>query len=389
MRLGVAAALVDGHVVAGDVQVDLTSGAVVATGLPAVAGGGLAVPGFVDLQINGFAGVDLRRADADGYATVAGALAERGVTAFQPTFHSQSVEAYERSLAVLADVLATPPEGARVLPAHLEGPFLSPRWNGAHDVTHLLGPSPEVLDRLLAAGPVGFTTVAPELPGGLDLVRRLVDAGVVVSIGHSDATSAQVDEAMAAGVTHLTHCWNAHRRLSARDPGPAGTALSREGIVVGLIVDLVHVAPEVVTTTWRAAAGRIAATTDAIAAAGTIAAAGSDVARTDGGTIAGGLAGPDDCLRNLVSLGVDVADAVHACGGVQRQLLGLPAVRLRPGDPADVVVLDDALERPPDLRRRSAGLERGCLTSRSSPVNTALHAGQRRQRNPHPSRPVR
>ena len=343
MRLGVAAALVDGRVVDGDVEVSVDDGDVVATGLPAVDGGGLAVPGLVDLQINGFAGVDLRRADAQGYATVARALAERGVTAFQPTFHSQSLDDYERSLRVLAHVLADPPEGARVLPAHLEGPFLSHRWNGAHDVSHLVAPDPERCERLLAAGPVGFVTLAPELPGGLDATARFVDAGVVVSIGHSDATSARVHEAVAAGATHLTHCWNAHRRLGARDPGPAGVALSSDGLAVGLIVDLVHVSPEVVATTWRAAAGRIAVTTDAVASAGTRPASAGAVARRDDGTIAGGLAGPDDCLRNLVSLGVDLADAVRACGGVQRRLLGLPTVRLRPGDPADVVVLDDAL----------------------------------------------
>ena len=343
MRLGVAAALVDGRVVDGDVEVSLDDGTVVATGLPVADGAGLAMPGLVDLQINGFAGVDLRRADAQGYATVARALADRGVTAFQPTFHSQSLADYERSLGVLAEVLADPPEGARVLPAHLEGPFLSHRWNGAHDVSHLVAPDPERCERLLTAGPVGFVTLAPELPGALDATVRFVAAGVVVSIGHSDATSAQVDEAVAAGATHLTHCWNAHRRMSARDPGPAGVALSGDGLVIGLIVDLVHVAPEVVTATWRAAAGRIAVTTDAVTAAGSRSASAGDVARRDDGTIAGGLAGPDDCLRNLVSLGVGVTDAADACGGVQRRLLGLPAVRLRPGDPADVVVLDDAL----------------------------------------------
>ncbi len=342
MRLGVAAALVDGRVVPGDVEADADEGTVVATGLAPVERGGLAVPGLVDLQINGFAGVDLRRADAAGYATVAGALAARGVTAFQPTFHSQSLDAYEHSLATLAEVLADPPDGARILPAHLEGPFLSPTWNGAHDVTHLLAPDVERCERLLAAGPVGFVTLAPELPGALDAIAAFVDAGVVVSIGHSDATAAQVRQAVAAGASHLTHCWNAHRRLSARDPGPAGVALSDDALTVGLIVDLVHVAPEVVTATWRAASGRVAATTDAVTAAGARVAAG-EVARREDGTIAGGLAGPDDCLRNLVALGIDLGDAADACGGVQRRLLGLPEVRLRPGDAADVAVLDDDL----------------------------------------------
>ncbi len=344
MRLGVAAALVDGRVVPGDVQVDPGPGTVVATGLSPVAGGGLAVPGFVDLQVNGFAGIDLRHAAVADYAVVAAALAERGVTAFQSTFHSQSVDDHVLSLRRLGAALADRPVGARVCPAHLEGPFLSPRWNGAHDPAHLIDPSPEALDRLLDAGPVAMMTVAPELPGGLDLVRELVDDGVVVGIGHSDATAQQVHAAADAGVRHLTHCWNAHRRLTARDPGPAGVALTRDELTVGLIADMVHVAPEVVELTLRAAAGRVAVTTDAVAAAGTVAAAGQGVARRSDGTIAGGLAGPDDCLRHLVALGVDLADAVHACGGVQRELTGAPASRLRPGDLADVAVLDDRLQ---------------------------------------------
>ncbi len=343
MRLGVAAALVEGRVVPGDVEISGDDGTVVATALPAVDGGGLAVPGFVDLQINGFAGVDLRHADAAGYATVAQALARRGVTAFQPTFHSQSLDAYERSLARLAEVLAEPPTGARVLPAHLEGPFLSHHWNGAHDVSHLVAPDREHCTRLLQAGPVGFVTLAPELPRASELIAELVDAGAVVSIGHSDATAEQVYAAVDAGARHLTHCWNAHRRFTARDPGPAGAALTCDELTVGLIVDLVHVAPEVVTMTLRSAAGRVAVTTDAVAGADTVAAAGGEVARRPDGTIAGGLAGPDDCFRHLVSLGVDLADAAHACGGVQRALLGAPPGRLRPGDPADVAVLDDAL----------------------------------------------
>lgn len=345
-RLGVHAALVDGVLVPGDVEVDPDSGAVVTTGLAGGAGRGVAVPGLVDLQINGFAGVDLRHSDPAGYAVVAAALAERGVTAFQPTFHSQPMDAYLRSLRVLDTVRSAPPLGARVLPAHLEGPFLSPAWNGAHDVTYLLEPRTEVVERLLDAGPVGFVTLAPELPGALELVALLRAAGVTVSIGHSDATADQVRAAVDAGARHLTHCWNAHRRLGARDPGPAGVALSSDELVVGLIVDLVHVAPEVVALTLQAAPDRVAVTTDAVAAAGTAsvaAAAQGGVARTADGTIAGGLAGPDDCLRHLVALGVSPARAVWACGGVQRDLLGLPPVRLRPGDPADVAVLDDQL----------------------------------------------
>jgi len=352
VRLGVACALVDGELRPGDVEVDPSIGTIVATGLPG-SGRGTAVPGLVDLQVNGFAGVEFRNCEPERYEQATVALAAHGATAIQPTFFSQSIEAYERSLAVLAQVRSDAPRGCRLLPAHLEGPFMSPTWHGAHWIDTFHDPDVALADRLLAAGPVGFVTLAPELSGGLELVAHLAGRGVVVSIGHSDATAAQTRAAAAAGAGHLTHCWNAHRRLASRDPGPAGAALSAEQLVVGLIGDLVHVEPEVVLLTLRAAPGRVAVTTDAIPYAGAEAGEWREhgrrvrvvdgVARLDDGTIAGGIAAPDDCLRNLVSIGVDLATAVDVCGGVQRRLLGLAEVRLRPGDPADLVVLDDAL----------------------------------------------
>ena len=267
MRLGVSAALVDGRVVAGDVEVSPADGTVLATGLPAVDGGGLAVPGLVDLQINGFAGVDLRHADADGYATVAAALAGRGVTAVPADVPLPVARRTTNGASRCSPRCSLRrPRGHGCCRRTSKVPSCHTAGTARTTCRTCVAPDLERCERLLAAGPVGFVTLAPELPGALDTIATFVDAGVVVSIGHSDATSARVDEAVAAGATHLTHCWNAHRRLSARDPGPAGVALSSDGLVVGLIVDLVHVAPEVVVTTWRAATGRIAVTTDAVAA---------------------------------------------------------------------------------------------------------------------------
>lgn len=346
--LGVAAALVDGTIVSGDVRLD--DGRIGEVGVHrdrsdrSAAPGTVAVAGFVDLQVNGFAGVDLRTADAGGYATVAAGLARRGVTGFCPTFHSQSVDGYLASLGQLAAVHSDRPVGARVLGAHLEGPFLSPRWSGAHDPAHLSEPDLQVLGRLLAAGHVAMMTLAPELPDADRIIAALVDEGVVVAMGHTDATAAQSVEAFDRGVRHLTHCWNAHRRFAPRDPGPAGAALTHRDVAVGLIGDLVHVAPEVVSMTMAAAGHRVAATTDAVTAAGTGAGPAGAVARTEQGTIAGGLCGMDDVFRNLVAVGVDFADAAAACGAVQRDVLGLPPVRMLPGDRADVVVLGPALE---------------------------------------------
>ena len=366
MRLGVARALVDGVVVAGDVEVDPGDGTVVEVGLPAgpSGGAGTAVAGLVDLQVNGFGGVEFRRADPEGYAVAAASLAAHGAVAVQPTFFSCALEDYVGALGVLARVRADPPTGCRFLGAHLEGPYLSPAWAGAHLTGYFRAPDPVEVRHLLSAGPVRCMTVAPELAGGMDLVAQLAAAGVLVSVGHTDADAAQVAAAVGAGARHLTHCWNAHRRFAPRDPGPAGVALSDPRVTVGLIPDLVHVSAEAVRLTLAAAAGRVAATTDAIPPAGT----GLDrweehgrqvvvrdgAARLADGTLAGSVATPDAVLRNLVGLGATLDAAVDACGGAQRRLLGLAPVRVRPGDPADVVVLDDDL-RP--LRTVVAGRE--------------------------------
>jgi N-acetylglucosamine-6-phosphate deacetylase len=364
LRLGASAALVDGHVVRGDVEVDRDAGTVVAVAVGGGAGAGIAVPGLVDLQVNGFAGAEFRRADPDGYAGAARALAAHGATAVQPTFFSCSVDDYRAALAVLADVHRHPPPGCRFLGAHLEGPFLSAAWAGAHQDQFFLDPDPATADALLAAGPVSFVTVAPERPGAAELIPRLVSAGVTVSVGHTDADAAQVRAALDAGARHLTHCWNAHRRFAPRDPGPAGVAMVDQRLTVGLIPDLVHVSSDVVRLTFAAAAGRVAATTDAIPPAGAGRSTWTEhdrlVTVTDGaarladGTLAGSVATPDGVLANLVGLGLPLAAAVDACGGVQRRLLGMPAVGLRPGDPADVVVLGDDL-RP--LRTLVSGQE--------------------------------
>lgn len=354
-RVGVCGALVEGRFLRGDIE--LVDGVITRVGMDASGsdsvGTAIAVPGMVDLQVNGAVGVDLRDADRDGYGVVGAFLASRGATAAQPTFYSQDIDSYRRALGRLGEVLADPPSGARWLPAHLEGPFLSMDRSGAHRSEDLLGCDPAVLQSLLAAGSVGFMTIAPELPGAIDLIAQLVESRVVVSIGHTDADVEQVMAAVDAGARHVTHCWNAMRPISARDPGPIGVALSDSRLTVGVIADLVHVAAPVLAFSAAAARGRQAATTDAVLYAGMDRASwrtGPDLIglvggapRAADGTICGGIATPDQCLRNLLDAGLDLADAVDACGGAQRRLLGLDPVRLVPGETAEFVVLDDAM----------------------------------------------
>jgi N-acetylglucosamine-6-phosphate deacetylase len=186
-RLGVARALVDGELVAGDVGVEV--GRIAAVGLSG-AGRGIAAPGFVGLQVNRVAGVAQLAAAPAGNARAGAALAATGVTAYQPTLITSPVHRIDRALEVLAALQVDPPPGPRILGAHLEGPFLSPDRPGTHPTQWLLVPDAAVADRWLATGTVRYLTVAPELPGGLDLVAHLAAAGTIVACGHSDADAA-------------------------------------------------------------------------------------------------------------------------------------------------------------------------------------------------------
>lgn len=350
MRLGVGAALVRGELVRGDVSVE--DGRVVAVGLAGGSPGLMAIPGLVDIQNNGYGGVDFLCASPEDYRNAGEALLLTGVTAYQPTFITASEEAHVEGLHALPAGGA----GPRVIGVHLEGPFLSPERPGMHPVEHLRAPDIALLDRLLDAGHVTEMTLAPELPGADALIRRLRERGVAVSAGHTNATAQEADRGFDLGVAGLTHVFNAMRPLRSRDPGVVGAALTRPDVIVKMIVDGHHLARETVQVVWACAAGRVALITDAMAGAG--AGGGTfrlgDVAveveegavpMLENGTIAGSVLTMIDALRNLHALGVPFEQAVGAATEVPARLLGLDDVGvLEPGGPADIVVLDDRLE---------------------------------------------
>src|SRR5579884_110715 len=338
MRLGVEAALVRGELVPGDVDVE--DGRVVAAGLARGPRGRLAIPGFVDLQVNGFGGVDFLSASSDDYSRAGQALRLAGVTAYQPTFITSAEPATIEALRAMP--VGGP--GPRVLGAHLEGPFLSPDRPGTHPLAHLRAPDVALLDRLLDAGEVTQMTLAPELPGADALVARLRERGVAVSAGHTNATAAAADHAFDLGVGGVTHVFNAMRPFRSRDPGIAGAALTRPGVVIGMVVDGHHLAEETVRLVWACAAGRVALVADAMAAAGADGNGGAAPMREDG-TLAGTVLTMIDAVRNLHAFGVPFEQAVGAATEVPARFLARGDIGfLEPGSPADVVVLDDRLE---------------------------------------------
>lgn len=327
MKLGVASALIGDRLVPGDVEI--IDGRIARYGV-AGSGRGTAVPGFLDLQLNGFGGVDFLGADADGYRRAGEALLETGVTGYLPTF----VTAREDEL--VAALGAVRQGGApRILGVHLEGPFLSPRRLGVHPASSRRDPDPALLERLLAAGPVRLVTLAPELPGADELIDILTARGIAVSIGHSDATAAEAHAAFDRGARAVTHLFNAMRPFTHRDPGVVGAALTRDDVTVQMILDGVHLAPETSMLVWQAAAGRVALVTDAVAGP----------TRAPDGRLAGSALTIIEAVRNLHALGAPLADAVNAATSVPAGLLGEPELgRLHFGLPADVAVLDDNLE---------------------------------------------
>ncbi len=320
-------------------------------GLASANGHGIAAPGFVDLQVNGFAGIDFLSADAEGYRLAGEALLETGVTAYLPTFITSPEE---QLLAALREV-PRGGDGPRVLGAHLEGPFLSALRLGIHSADARRNPDVDLLERLLDAGPVRLVTLAPELPGASKVIERLLRREIAVSCGHSDADAEQANRAFDLGVRSVTHLFNAMRPFHHRDPGIVGAALARPDVVVQLILDWVHVAPVTAAMVWQAAQGRFALVTDSVAGAGLEDGAyrlgeldveiRDGVARGPTGALAGSTLTMIDAVRNLHSLGVPLEDAIGAATEVPARVLRLPSTgRVGIGLPADLVVLSDELE---------------------------------------------
>ncbi|HEX4307343.1 MAG TPA: amidohydrolase family protein [Solirubrobacterales bacterium] len=380
MRLGVAAALVGGELVDGDVEV--VDGRVAAVGVGAPGGSLIAASGFVDLQVNGYAGVDFSAPGDEGYEVAGAALLAGGVTAFQPTLVTAGLDSMRAALArVPTDAAARCADATasrqgdraasesraqavrprpRVIGAHLEGPFISPSRPGAHDPAAIRPPDLVTLDALLdppaARGTVSQVTLAPELPGALELIDALLPRGIVVSCGHTDADAAAAHAAFDRGATAVTHLFNAMRRPAPRDPGIAFAALGREDVFVTLIVDGRHLAEDTVRAAWRAAGERLVLISDAVAAAGApdgdYTLGGTVEVRSEGGTVRtadGALAGTTlsmlDAVRGAHALGVPLAGALRAATEAPARMARRPDLgRLEPGARADLVVLDDSLE---------------------------------------------
>lgn len=307
------------------------------------------VPGFVDLQVNGVDDVDVAVADGTDWDRLDELLARQGTTTWCPTLVSAPLDTYAAPLARIAAAAARPGARPAIAGAHLEGPFLG-AMPGAHPVEHIV----DIDRRFLAALPpvVAVVTLGPEVPGAAGAIRALVRRGVLVALGHSAATYAEVAAAVDAGARLVTHCFNAMPPLHHREPGLVGAALTDDRLALSLVADGVHVHPAAMRLAFRAKPkGGVVLVTDAVAwraaHVGAIAVHFDGTApRLADGTLAGSAVTMDAAVRNVVAhCGVPLPDAVWAASTAPADLLGLTdRGRIAPGCRADLVALGPELE---------------------------------------------
>ena len=310
--------------------------------------GELIAPGFIDLQVNGFGSHDAA-AGPDAIGAISRLLPAYGVTAFLPTAISRPLD---EARAFVDATRHAPSPGARVLGAHLEGPFLSPSFRGAHEARSLVNPTPARVEEVLAAQP-RMVTLAPELPGALEAIASLYRAGVVVAAGHTGADYEQGLGAIEAGVRFGTHLYNAMREFHHRRPGLVAALLMDPRVTVGIIADGEHLHDATCEQVLQLKApGHVALTTDQTAAAGAPAGryrlGGRDVVsdgravRLEDGTLAGSAATMDELVRRMAQLpGMSLERAVTMASISPAAVLGETDIgELRAGSRADIVILD-------------------------------------------------
>lgn len=319
------------------------------------------IPGLVDMHVHGAGGGDMTAPDEGQILSALRILARRGITSCMASLVTAPEPDLTASLELIdRQVKAPEPGAARLLGAHLEGPFLSPRYRGAHDEPYLRTPDLALFRRLLTAGhgSVRMLTVAPELEGGLDLVAAAREEGIAVGMGHTGATFDITHQAISAGVRVATHLFNGMRQPHHREPGPALSLLDDRRVTIELINDGHHVHPAVARVASRAAGdGRLALISDAVAATAApegryhlgrvaIRNTAGRVRTDDDSSLGGGGCTLDESLRRSVTvLGLTIEQATAASTAVPAAALGVDRLvgSLERGRRADICVLDGEL----------------------------------------------
>jgi N-acetylglucosamine-6-phosphate deacetylase len=341
-----------------------------------VASGMTVVPGFVDVHIHGAGGHDVMEASPAAINCITSTVARHGTTSILATTVTAPVDETCKSLEGIAQFIRSHEHqentglAAEILGIHLEGPFISKTRRGVHPSDSITRPSIEILDKFRAAsdGLIRILTVAPEIPGALDLIRAAVTNGIVAAIGHTDADYEQARAAIQAGARHAVHFYNAMRPFSHRDPGVIGAVLTEPDVTAEIIADGIHVAGPAI----QVLLGTKGFDTVLLASDGTAATGMPDgnfrlgnfevtvkdgVCRNSEGKLAGSTLTLDRALRYIVSLGVPLIDALRMATILPARRLGLAGKKgiIAIGADADLVVLTPDL-RVAGVMTRGAGL---------------------------------
>ncbi|MEH7548376.1 N-acetylglucosamine-6-phosphate deacetylase [Neobacillus vireti] len=321
-----------------------------------------AIPGFIDVHIHGVNGVDTMDGTKEALEIMTEALPKEGTTSFLVTTMTQERESIEKALINAGEFITKQRSHgkAEILGIHLEGPFVNSKMAGAQPIQYIIDPDLSLFKKwqVLSNGNIKLVTLAPERPGGLELIRYLKENGIIASIGHTDATYADVNEAIVAGASHVTHLYNQMRGLHHREPGVVGTAFLRDELKAEIIVDGLHVCPEMVQLAFKQKRSEgLLLITDSMRAKcmknGKYDLGGQEVFVTNGkavlenGTLAGSTLKMGCAVKNMLTFtectlneAIEMASVnpakelkIYDCKGSIAQ-----------GKDADIVILDDHLE---------------------------------------------
>lgn len=318
------------------------------------------VPGYIDIHVHGGGGSDVMDGEYEAIKQVATTHSRFGTTAFLPTTMTMTKDKIIKSLKSIHEARLKGTGTAEILGIHLEGPYINPEKKGAQKEEDIKKVSvEEFLEFNQASGNlIRLVTIAPEMPGAIDFIRWLHQQGIIVSVGHSNATYKQVQEGIQAGLSHVTHIFNAMRGLHHREPGVVGAALSSPKLIVEMIADGIHLHPIVLKMlTQIKESEKLVLITDAMRATGfkegTYDLGGQEVIVTQGqaklknGTLAGSVLTMDKAVKNLVTkVGISLLNAVQMASYNPAKCLGIDDKKgsLELYKDADIVILNKNLE---------------------------------------------
>jgi N-acetylglucosamine-6-phosphate deacetylase len=320
-------------------------------------GGHLLVPGMIDVHIHGANGFDMMDGTEESIQEVSRKCASTGCTSFLATSVSSTIEDLIKMIRNVKSVVGKE-VGAKIAGIHLEGPYLNPKRKGMQNEKYLRHPNIKEMKEIFqeAGSLIKMVTIAPELPGGMELISFLKEQEIITAIAHSDATYDEAKQAFTAGATHVTHCFNGMRPIHHRDPGLVVAAFEEKHVSLQAIVDEIHLHPAIIRLMHRLKGSEgMVLITDALQAMGmgdgnyvfgghnvTVS---EGIARLEDGTLASSTVTMNQALRHTVETGISLKDAVHMASATPADILGLiHKGKVAAGFDADLLLLDDEFQ---------------------------------------------